>query len=1200
MNRIQLLVSSLFLSSFLIFESTPVNAQITPDTSLGNESSQINPNVLINGLQADQINGGATRGSNLFHSFSEFNIKDGQRVYFANPSGVFNILTRVTGKNASSIFGTLGVDGNANLFLINPNGILLGKNASLDMRGSFVGTTADNIKFGDGIFFSAKDNQNTPLLTVSTPIGLQFGGNQGNITNQSQSINLQSRQSLLLIGNNVNLDGAKIQVPDGLVELLGIKGTGNIGLELENNTSGGEPRIHAVIPVNLEKGNVSLNGSQVNVAGRGVGSIVVNSKNFDMSGGSQLLAGIGDNLTAASQKPGDINIQATSKVNLVDESLIANHANLGSNGNTGNININTDFLEVVGGRVSTRTLGTGKAGNITVKAGEVYVNNPSYQSPGSDINLEDKPAFNAGNYKNDADNGKYHGLGFSGNISISADRNITLIGEGKDSENKVISTYSASGGKGGGSISLNANGFVFLSNAYVGNPSFDGVQADVSIFGKESVSIVENSRIRSGNDAKRAGDIVIKSDGLVSLKNSFLDSDSGGKNFQAGSIIIQGDDIYISKLFNINRALLNTVNGKGGFSGTVSLIAQGNITLIGNNFDANNLLISTFADIGGLQGGDISLKANSINLTSAYLISGSEKGNGGNISLLGDNSVSISDNSSLLSGTNAGKSGNINIQSSGDILLKQSLLLSGVGGRKDSLNAIGGDISLNGRSIFVTNGSEITARASREAVDELPGGSAGNIRVNATKEFIISGRNSYPLPQNTRPDATVYSALLTGVGPTANGAGGDITINAPIVQISDGGILRAESQSTFSGGNITVNAQTIDLSGGGKIFTGALGSGNAGNTVLNASKRITISGSNADIPGTFKLVTQNEGEQKARIKFGSDNPASGVFAGTFKLSDGRGGNLAIASPILTLKNGAVISVSSEGLGSAGNIDIQARTISLDNKASITANTGEQATSNFNALSLDGQGFVTANTRNSNNNREQATINLKTDALILRRNSNITTNATGQSVIGGNINIDAGVIAAFENSDISANSSDFRGGRVKINTEGIFGTQARNFLTPESDITATGANPSLNGTTEINVPDVDPSKGLIELAEGLTDQSAQIDQLCGRGRIPLGRFVVVGKNGSIQTNPVINLVQGEVDLTSLATLDESNSTNRANRIPDSLMVQKQPQNRIVEAQAIARDAEGTLYLVAEAPNVTPYSRPAVSSCAAVGK
>jgi filamentous hemagglutinin family protein len=1178
MNRIQLLVSSLFLSNFLVFKSILVNAQITPDTSLGNESSQINPNVLINGLQADQINGGAIRGSNLFHSFSEFNIKDGQRVYFTNPSGVFNILTRVTGKDASSIFGTLGVNGNANLFLINPNGILFGNNASLDMRGSFVGTTADSIKFGDGIFFSAKDNQNTPLLTVSTPIGLQFGGNQGNITNQSQSINLQPSQSLLLIGNNVNLDGATIQVPDGLVELVGIKGTGNIGLELESDTYGGESRIHAVIPVNLEKGNVSLvNGSQVNVAGKGIGTVEINSSNFTMSGGSQILAGIGDNLTSTNQKPGDINIQATNKVSLLDGSLIANHANLGSNGNTGNININTDFLEVAGGRISTRTLGTGKAGNITVKAGEVYVKNPSYQSPGNDINLEDKPAFNAGNYKNDADDDKGHGLGASGNISISADRNITLIGQGEDSENKVISIYSAYGGKGGGSISLNANGFISLSNAYVGNPSFDGTQADVSIFGKESVSIVENSRIRSGNNAKRSGDIIIKSDGLVSLKNSFLDSDSGGKNFQAGSIIIQSGDIYISKLLNINRALLNTVNDEGGFSGTASLIAQGNINLIGNNLNRGNLVISTFANSNGLQGGDISLKANSINLTSAYLISGSEKGNGGNISLLGDNSVSISDNSSLLSGTNAGKGGNINVQSSGDILLKQSLLLSGVGGRKDSLNAIGGDINLNGRSILVTNGSEITARASREAVDELPGGRAGNIRVNATKEFIISGRNSYPLPQNTRPDATVYSALLTGVGPTANGAGGDITINAPRVQISDGGILRAETQSSFSGGNITVNAQTIDMNGGGKIFTSALGNGNAGNTVLNASKRITISGSNADIPNTFKLVTQSENEQKARIKFGSDNPASGVFAGTSKFSDGRGGNLAIASPNLTLKNGAIVSVSSEGFGSAGNIDIQARTVSLDN-----------------------QGLITANTRNSNNNREQATINLNTNALILRRNSNITTNAQGQNVIGGNINIHAGVIAAFENSDISANSSDFRGGRVKIDTEGIFGTQARNFLTPKSDITATGANPSLNGTTEINLPDVDPNGGLIELPEGLTDQSAQIDQLCGRGRIPLGRFVVVGKNGSIQSNPVVNFMQGEADLTSLATLDENNYHHRANQIPDSLMVQKQPQNRVVEAQAIARDAEGTLYLVAEAPNVTPYSRPAVSSCAAVGR
>ncbi|MBD2603784.1 filamentous hemagglutinin N-terminal domain-containing protein [Scytonema hofmannii FACHB-248] len=118
----------LLLCSFLALPNSPVIAQITPDNTLGAESSRLTPNALINGGNADKIEGGAQRGSNLFHSFSQLNVGNGQRVYFGNPSGVENILTRVTGGNASNIFGTLGVDGAANLFLINPNGILFGQN----------------------------------------------------------------------------------------------------------------------------------------------------------------------------------------------------------------------------------------------------------------------------------------------------------------------------------------------------------------------------------------------------------------------------------------------------------------------------------------------------------------------------------------------------------------------------------------------------------------------------------------------------------------------------------------------------------------------------------------------------------------------------------------------------------------------------------------------------------------------------------------------------------------------------------------------------------------------------------------------------------------------------------------------------------------------------------------------------------------
>ena len=138
-----------------------VLAQITPDESLGTESSVVTPDVEIKGETADRIDGGATRESNLFHSFQEFNVREGQSVYFASPESIENIFTRVTGNNPSNILGTLGVDGAANLLLLNPNGILFGENSSLDLEGSFLGTTAESLIFRDGKEFSAVEPQSS-------------------------------------------------------------------------------------------------------------------------------------------------------------------------------------------------------------------------------------------------------------------------------------------------------------------------------------------------------------------------------------------------------------------------------------------------------------------------------------------------------------------------------------------------------------------------------------------------------------------------------------------------------------------------------------------------------------------------------------------------------------------------------------------------------------------------------------------------------------------------------------------------------------------------------------------------------------------------------------------------------------------------------------------------------------------------------
>ncbi len=113
-----------------------ITAQIIPDNTLGTESSVVTPDN-INGLESDRISGGVETEGNLFHSFREFNINEGKGAYFENPAAIRNIFSRVTGNNPSDIMGRLGVLGNANLFFINPNGIIFGNNASLDIKGSF-------------------------------------------------------------------------------------------------------------------------------------------------------------------------------------------------------------------------------------------------------------------------------------------------------------------------------------------------------------------------------------------------------------------------------------------------------------------------------------------------------------------------------------------------------------------------------------------------------------------------------------------------------------------------------------------------------------------------------------------------------------------------------------------------------------------------------------------------------------------------------------------------------------------------------------------------------------------------------------------------------------------------------------------------------------------------------------------------------
>ncbi|MBW4508201.1 MAG: filamentous hemagglutinin N-terminal domain-containing protein [Scytonematopsis contorta HA4267-MV1] len=132
------------ISGGILFSHNSTLAQITPDTTLPNNSQiRLEDNIRF-------IEGGTQAGGNLFHSFKDFSVPTNSIVDFKHATGIQNILTRVTGGAISNIDGLIRVSENVNLFLINPSGIIFGQNARLDIGGSFIGSTANSSEWGIG------------------------------------------------------------------------------------------------------------------------------------------------------------------------------------------------------------------------------------------------------------------------------------------------------------------------------------------------------------------------------------------------------------------------------------------------------------------------------------------------------------------------------------------------------------------------------------------------------------------------------------------------------------------------------------------------------------------------------------------------------------------------------------------------------------------------------------------------------------------------------------------------------------------------------------------------------------------------------------------------------------------------------------------------------------------------------------------
>jgi filamentous hemagglutinin family protein len=799
------------LNAFL--RVSPIAAQVVPDTTLPvGERSQVtgNPNV--------QIDGGARRGGNLFHSFSQFSIPTDGSAYFNNAADVQNIFSRVTGGSISNIDGLIRANGTANLFLLNPNGILFGPNASLNIGGSFVATTANAIGFPNGEVFSSDATQPLPsqLLTVNPNAFFFSQLTPKPIVNQSTfngtGLQVPVKQNLLLVGGSVQFDNGRIASPGSYVEVGSVGGVGTAGL----STTSEDWQLS--IPNNVVRADVSLsNDSRINVLGGGGGGIAVTARNVSLSEESRFRVGIDAGLGFAGAQTGGIQIDTTETVTLFNGGSIRIEVLGGGTGNVGDMTITTGSLFLSGvSRLLAPMSGQGNVGSVNIHARDtVSLDSGSYilgavQNTGNGntggITITTGALLLSGGAQLIFD---VNGQGNVGNLNIHARDRVSVDGETSDGAYaSTIFTQVNPGAFGqGGNVAI-TTGTLFLTNGGAINTANTGGTGDagrVTIQARDSVQIRGTSPTLTDN---RSGVFTSATPGAV--------GNGGDVRIETGSLSVS----------NQGRIITNA-EGQGN-AGSIQIQATGAVS-----FDSGDA-ITTLLSTGTGRGGDIEIEARSLLVRNGAQISASTSGNGnaGNITVSAD-TVGLSRGGQLLTTTSSnGHAGDITVKT-------PALQLNGVNSGLFAETTSAGDAGNltiqprdNGQSVRVNlqNGAQISASTSSS-------GRGGQLTIAAPDSITLTG------------DGSIITA-----GTGSIGAGGNLNLRAGRLNIQDQAEVTVSSSDTGMAGSLFVDANRIFLNNQGRIRADTSGGGGNINLrspfiLLRNGSNLTTNATGANIPG---------------------------------------------------------------------------------------------------------------------------------------------------------------------------------------------------------------------------------------------------------------------------------------------------------------------------------------------------------------
>nr|MDZ8287318.1 filamentous hemagglutinin N-terminal domain-containing protein [Nostoc sp. ChiSLP01] len=1107
-----LLPPALCLSSIIASGNCAKAQSITLDGTLGPAQTLTGPDYVI------PQTAGQTVGNNLFHSFGQFNLNTNEAAIFESAANIQNILSRVTGGTPSLIDGLIGTSSaGVNLFLINPQGIIFGPNAQLNIggatRGSFIATTLDAIVFPNGGQFSATNPRGADSLLriVGDPSGFLASQHPAAPINSIGNIlQVNQGQTLTLLGGEVNLDSSELLAPGGRVELGGVGGAGNLGLV----GSGNELRLE--FPDSLARNDVSVANSFVSVQAQDKGSIAINAQNLDIFGGSALVAGIGEDLGTVSSQAGDITLNATQVVKVRESSRISNFVDFNATGNSGNLIVTSKSLFVTDrSRLQTNIFGQGNAGNIIINARDSI----SLSGESAFISrLEEGGKGKSGdirittNFLSLSNGGQLiastRGKGDAGSVDINANDTVWFDGVSSNGFNSVAtSTVGEKAVGNSGSINITTGSLLLTNGAGLGNTTFgQGNVGSVNINARNTVSFDGTS-----NDGATSG--------ILSNVRTEATGNGGSINITTGSLSVT------------NGAQIRARTLGQGNAGNVNIVARDTVSFDGLSNGFSSAVISSVSQSGVGNGGDINITAGSLSVTNGAQLQSvtNGQGNAGSININTRDRVlfdGISSDgfpgaafSSVLSGA-IGDGGNINITTgslavsngaqvnagslgqgnAGSIIINARDRVSIDGISPDGLDSSsvssrleqtgigkGGDIRVTTGDLFVTNGGKLTAATSGQ-------GDAGNIIIDARDRVSFDGRSS---------DGYFGSNAFSSVGETGIGKGGDIQISANSLLVTNGAqlsaatsgqgdagsiIIDARDRVSFDGrssdgyfgsdafssvaetgigkgGDIRISANSLIVTNGAQLTAATSGQGDAGNIIIEAPNTVFLQGTRNGFSSLIATSTSSEQGQGGKITIGTADfrVANGAFVDARTMSSKRAGSITINANTFEATNGGQLITSTESSGQAGNItlNVTGNTTFSGSDPTYTERLAKFSDRVGNITAASG---VFANTNSkADGNSGNIVVNSKT--LNVQDTARIAVNSQGTGE-GGNIDIKADNITLKNQAIISAETFSSQGGNINLGLKDILLLRQGSQISTNAGTAQQGGN---GGNITINAP-----------------------------------------------------------------------------------------------------------------------------------